>query len=114
MEIEKKKEGVAVTTYGITIKVIKQGYKPLDYIAELELRDIFEEVVKLHKGIMCDSVYEEDSIKRKHLHGTFVARKGIRRNLYKKAYTHVHIDPLDSVSDVERWTHYIHKLDTTS
>lgn len=91
--------------YGITIKCIKTG----EYKSESNLLARFAECIDRHKGIPIMYTFESDSLGRLHLHGLFMARKGIRLNLYKKPYYTIHIDPLKTIQDVQNWTNYIKK-----
>lgn len=91
--------------YGITIKVIKTDYEA----TAQELTRILILVINKHNAVFVNAYFEYDSLNRIHLHGTFMARKGLRRNLVKIPYTHIHIDPLNTIADVENWTVYIKK-----
>lgn len=91
--------------YGFTIKCIKK-----DYFASLdELIMIKDSMLKCHRGteIMC--TIEKDSLFRLHLHGTFVGRKNLLVTKFRYPYYTIHIDPLDSETDLEIWSEYIMK-----
>ena len=94
-----------MTAYGITVKCIKQGVFP----SEEQLLSVFLDCINRHKGDLLDYTFEHDSINRLHIHGLFRARKGIRKNLFKKLYHTIHIDQLDTAQDIETWLNYIHK-----
>lgn len=96
--------------YGFTIKYIRARTVHED---DESIRNatfvIMDEMIKRHKAIRVDYTYEKDSLGRIHIHGYMLARKGIRLNLYKKPYWHIHIDHLPTTEDVLNWTRYIHK-----
>lgn len=96
---------MSLQNYAITIKCIKSGY----FADEQELHEVLCLCVVRHVGIICAYEYERDSLGRLHLHGHFMARKGIRLNLYKKPFYTVHIDPLKSIDDVQNWCNYMRK-----
>lgn len=96
---------VNYTNYAATIKCIASGVQG----DESELRTTFEALIKKHKGIYCSHTFEKDSISRLHLHGHFMARKGILLSLYKKKFFHIHVDPLSTIEDVNTWISYINK-----
>lgn len=91
--------------YGITIKCIQKGV----FASENDLFTVMMECIDRHKGIMCEFYFETDSMNRKHIHGHFMARRGIRYNLYKKQFYTIHIDPLRHIHDVQQWLQYIKK-----
>lgn len=91
--------------YGFTIKCIKHGYDSQVY----ELENIMQRMLACHKAIYVEHYYETDSIKRLHVHGTFMARKGILRSKFKQQYWHIHIDLLPTIEDVHNWSRYITK-----
>lgn len=91
--------------YAITIKYIRQGA----FMSEAELLAKFASIVDRYKGMPKKYTFEQDSMGRNHLHGLFTARKGIRLNLCKTPYYHIHIDPLKTLIDVETWLNYIDK-----
>jgi len=93
------------TNYAITIKNILSNHQS----TEQELSDLFVAIVNRHKGIYVDHVYERDSRGILHLHGHFMARKGIRKNLYKRYGYHIHIDCLKSIDDLKNWVTYMYK-----
>jgi len=94
-----------MTAYGITVKCIKTGVFP----SEEQLIDVMLSCIARHKGDLIDFTIEHDSINRLHVHGLFRARKGIRKNLFKKPYHTIHIDQLDTAEDINTWINYIHK-----
>lgn len=91
--------------YGITIKCIERGR----LANQAETLAVFMEVLNRYNGTYVIHTFERDSMDRIHLHGHFMARKGIRLNLYKKRFWTIHIDPLKEVQDLEAWTRYITK-----
>ncbi|AXH74173.1 MAG: hypothetical protein [Cressdnaviricota sp.] len=91
--------------YGVTIKCIQKGI----LCTEEQYMTIFTSLINRHKGIYVQHTIEQDSLGRNHLHGHFIARKGIRLNLFKMPYYTIHIVPLPSVQDTEAWTDYINK-----
>lgn len=93
--------------YGFTIKCIKANSPA----GQEETRDVMKELIARHHAILVSYEYEKDSIDRCHIHGTFMARKGIRLTLYTKKLWHIHIDYLPTQDDVQNWTRYIHKQD---
>jgi hypothetical protein len=97
--------------YGFTIKYIKARTDTLDddFDIKIDTYKTMTELIARHKAIRVDYTYEYDSMNRVHIHGHMLARKGIRLNLYKKPYWHVHIDHLPSIDDVQNWIRYIHK-----
>lgn len=98
---------MATNSYGFTIKCIKQGV----YATKEELIVVMSAMLKCHKGILVEYVFEEDSMGRLHIHGTMMARKGLFLSKFKKQFWQIHIDPLPKLADVENWTKYIHKCD---
>lgn len=91
--------------YGFTIKYIKAN----DTTSIEKLESIMRALILRHKATYVDHFIEYDSIKRAHIHGTFMARKGLLLNLFKYPYFHIHLDYLKSTSDVQNWAHYIRK-----
>lgn len=89
--------------YGFTIKCIKHGVST----EVLQLEDIMHKLIARHKAIYVDHFIEYDSIQRAHIHGTFMARKGLLLNLFKVPYYTIHLDYLKSTLDVENWAKYI-------
>lgn len=94
-------------SYAITIKVIKRDTES----NEQDLKFYFDIVTKRHAATEIFYVYERDSKNRLHLHGEFIARKGIRYNLVKIPYVHIHITPLPTYEDECQWYDYCHKED---
>lgn len=91
--------------YGFTIKNIKAGY----YAKEHELLDIMYQLVHFNKATYVDHTFETDSIGRLHVHGTFMARKGLLLSRFKRPFYHIHLDHLKTTQDVRNWTLYINK-----
>lgn len=89
--------------YGFTIKCIKAQYQATTE----ELKDIMIEMLAKHKAQYVDHFSEYDSLGRVHIHGTFMARKGILLSLFKKPFHTIHIDYLPTMNDVENWAQYI-------
>lgn len=100
---------MATFNYGITIKHIELN----STMGELDLFNVMLDYIKRQKGLYVIHTYEFDTNNRLHLHGHFMARKGIRYNLFQKKGWHIHVDPLPTTQDVETWTNYI-KKDYTS
>lgn len=96
--------------YAITIKHIERASQ----VTEDELAYIMMEYISRQKGIYVYHSIELDSKGRPHIHGHFMARKGIRYNLYKKKGYHIHVDPLPTTQDVQTWIEYIKKDDDDS
>lgn len=96
---------MSVSNYGFTIKCIRKGYEN----RKAELLIVATEMIRRFCGVLKDYTYEYDSKGRYHIHGYFIARKGIKYNLFKKPYWHIHIDHLRSQLDLETWCSYIHK-----
>lgn len=96
---------MSILYYAITIKYIRKG----SFLDESELLSKFAMVADRYKGKIMKYTFEKDSMGRNHLHGIFVARKGIRLNLCKTPYYHIHIDPLKTLIDVQTWMDYIDK-----
>lgn len=89
--------------YGFTIKCIKAQYQ-----AKLEdLTEIMHRLISRHHAIYVEHFVEYDTLERPHIHGTFMARKGILLSLFKVPYHTVHVDYLPSIHDVENWANYI-------
>lgn len=93
--------------YAITIKYI--GNSDLNQIDESSHQLKLLSYIEKQKGIYVSHSFERDSKDRLHLHGHFMARKGIRYNLYKCRGWHIHVDPLPTTDDVKRWTDYMYK-----
>lgn len=93
------------TNYGFTIKCIEHDI----YADSLDLDVTMLHMLAKHKAIYVEHFYEKDSLGRLHIHGSFLARKGIRLNLFKRPFYTIHIDHLKEVADVERWAKYIRK-----
>jgi hypothetical protein len=89
--------------YGFTIKCIKHGVST----ESSQLEDIMRKLIARHKAIYVDHFVEYDSLQRAHIHGTFMARKGLLLSLFKVPYYHIHLDYLKTLSDVENWSQYI-------
>lgn len=96
--------------YGFTIKCIKHNH----CVEISELENIMYDMLSCHKGLYVQHYYEHDSLDRLHIHGTFMARKGLLKSRFKKQYWHIHIDHLKTTDDVENWTKYIHKEQFTT
>lgn len=96
---------MATANYGFTMKCIKKDY--VNTCSDLLFQA--NDMIDRFRGELCDYSFEKDSIDRYHIHGWFKARKGIKRNLYKKHYWHIHIDFLPSQADLENWISYINK-----
>lgn len=93
--------------YSFTIKCIRANYTT----TECETKDVMKELIARHHAILVSYEFELDSINRLHIHGTFMARSGIRLSLYQKKFWSIHIDKLQTIQDVQNWTNYIHKQD---
>lgn len=91
--------------YGFTIKNIRHNA----HCQVHELEDIMRRLIKSHKGIYVDHFSEEDSLGRWHIHGTFMARKGLLLSKFKEKFHTIHLDFLPTIFDVENWARYIRK-----
>lgn len=89
--------------YGFTIKCIKHGVST----EATSLEDIMRQLISFHKGIYVDHFIEYDRLDRAHIHGTFMARKGLLLNRFKIPFHTIHLDYLKSMADVENWSMYI-------
>lgn len=98
-----------MSTYAITIKVIKQGF----YATEEQLLKHYEYVVALYHGAAAPVYYEKDSLGRSHLHSQFSARKGIKYSLARIPFTHIYIVPLRTAEDQYQWVQYCQKEEVT-
>lgn len=96
--------------YGFTIKCIKQ-----DTVVERhELEIVMKQLISRHKAQYVQHYFEHDSMNRLHIHGTFMARKGILLSLFKKQFWTIHIDYLKTTEDVAQWSKYIQKDQCTT
>lgn len=66
-------------------------------------------LIKSHKAIYVDHFVEYDSLKRPHIHGTFMARRGLLLSRFKEPYHTVHLDFLKTQNDQDNWYRYIRK-----
>jgi len=89
--------------YGFTIKYIKAN----ETTTVDRLESVMRALILRHKATYVDHFIEYDSLQRAHIHGTFMARKGILLSLFKVPFVHIHIDHLKSMSDVHNWANYI-------
>lgn len=91
--------------YGFTIKCIKKDY----IVSCRETTNVMLEMIDRFKAELEYYVFETDSKNRIHMHGTFLTRKGIKRNLYYKRFWTIHIDWLRTDKDYQIWVDYIGK-----
>lgn len=91
--------------YGFTIKNIRHNAHTTAH----ELLDIMYRLIKSHKAIYVDHFFETDSLQRLHIHGTFMARKGLLLSKFKEKFYTIHLDYLPSIADVQNWSIYIRK-----
>ncbi|AXF52667.1 MAG: hypothetical protein [Cressdnaviricota sp.] len=96
--------------YGFTIKNIRHNAHSTVH----ELQDVMHRLIKSHKAIYVDHFIETDSLQRLHIHGTFMARKGILLSKFKEKFQHIHIDYLPTTADVHNWSIYIRKCQPQS
>lgn len=101
---------MADRSYGFTIKCIKHSV----YATMEQLIVVMSDMIKCHKGILVEYVFEEDKLNRLHIHGMMLGRKGLFLSKFRKPFWHIHIDPLVSLADIENWTKYIHKSNNVS
>lgn len=91
--------------YGFTIKNIQANTQREEWEVQLQMVSM----IKYHKALLVDFFVEYDSLKRPHIHGTMMARKGLFLSRFKVPYWTIHIDPLRTMDDIKNWSEYIRK-----
>lgn len=74
---------------------------------------VMNAMLKRYSAELVDVVSEEAENIRFHLHGIFRARKNLRTT-FKRFGWHIFNGKLNSFSEVENWSCYIHKQDQSS